>query len=109
MKKPKWLLKCIEFVLPTRKTLVVEGDSPPNTLPYRNLVLAREGGEDWAVGFMCPCGCGKKLELMLIQEVKPHWKLMVDHSNRPTLHPSVWLKTGCRSHFWLRNGRVIWC
>lgn len=108
MNMPKWLLKCIEFVLPTRKVLVVEGDTPPSNLPIRNVVLAQENGDDWAVGFRCPCGCGKKLELPLIEEAKPNWKLTIDQKGKPTLHPSVWLKAGCKSHFWLRSGRIIW-
>ncbi len=109
MKKPAWLLRLIEFVLPTRRIRIMEGDTSPDRLPLRNIVLAREDGEDWAVGFMCPCGCGKKLELLLVKEASPNWKLTIDASNRPTLHPSVWLKSGCRSHFWVKNGKVVWC
>ncbi|KUM52207.1 DUF6527 family protein [Rheinheimera sp. EpRS3] len=109
MIKPKWVLKLLEFLLPPRKVSVIEDDSPPNRLPMRNLILAREDGEDWAVGFLCPCGCKRKIELMLIDEVKPNWKLTLDERSRPTIHPSVWLKVGCKSHFWLRNGKIIWC
>jgi hypothetical protein len=109
MRKPKWVLKFFEFLLPPRKVSVIEDDSLPNRLPMRNLILAREDGEDWAVGFLCPCGCKKEIELMLIEEVKPNWKLTFDERNRPTIHPSVWLKVGCKSHFWLRNGKIIWC
>ena len=109
MKKPKWLLKFFEVILPARKIKTIEGDTPPDRLPLRNIVLAREDDEDWAVGFMCPCGCGKNLELLLIKEASPNWMLTIDASNRPTLRPSVWLKSGCRSHFWVRNGKIFWC
>lgn len=109
MKKPRWLLKLAEYVLPARKVSIIEGDTPPEHLPRRNIVLAQEDGEEWAVGFKCPCGCGKRLELLLIEEAKPNWKLTIDSSNRPTLHPSVWLKSGCHSHFWLKKGKVVWC
>jgi hypothetical protein len=88
---------------------VTEGDSLPKRLPGRNLVLARDGDEDWCVGMRCPCGCGETIELLLIREAKPRWDLLVDPSGRPSLKPSVWLQTGCRSHFWLRRGRVEWC
>ncbi|WP_319003147.1 DUF6527 family protein [Acidovorax radicis] len=57
----------------------------------------------------CPCGCGRILELLLIPEAHPRWKLTVDSGGRPTLHPSVWVKDGCRSHFWLRQGQIEWC
>lgn len=109
MKKLHWYLKLKEFLLPARRINVVESDTPPDRLPWRNLVLAREDNEDWAVAFRCPCGCGKRLELLLIEEAKPSWSLTFTQGNVPTLHPSVWLKTGCCSHFWLRKGKVLWC
>nr|WP_254877562.1 DUF6527 family protein [Cronobacter muytjensii] len=56
----------------------------------------------------CPCGCGSVIELLLIKDATPHWSYIVDKNNRPSLYPSVWLKTGCESHFWLKNGRIYW-
>jgi hypothetical protein len=47
--------------------------------------------------------------MMLLEGVKPRWDIFVDQNGRPTLKPSVWLRVGCRSHFWLRKGRVVWC
>lgn len=78
-------------------------------LPRWNLVVARDGDEDWVVGFWCPCGCGQRLEMMLLKEVKTRWDLTIDHRGQVSLHPSVWVRTGCRSHFWLRAGKVVWC
>ncbi|UXJ55808.1 DUF6527 family protein [Pseudomonas citronellolis] len=74
----------------------------------RNIVLLRDGGEDWSVGFRCPCGCGKAIELLLIDEARPRWDCVVDSKGLPSLHPSVWLKTGCKSHFWVKSGRIRW-
>lgn len=108
MKWPRWFLKLKENLLPARSVTVIEADTPPQEMPWRDLVLAREDGEDWAVAFRCPCGCGKRLELLLIDEAKPNWSIMIGKSGKPTLHPSVWLKGGCKSHFWLRDGKVIW-
>jgi hypothetical protein len=73
------------------------------------LVLARDGDQDWAVGLRCPCGCGQRLEMMLLKEVKPCWDLSVDRHGHVSLHPSVWLREGCKSHFWLRSGKIVWC
>lgn len=105
---PRWVLRLKEGLLPARRIAVVEADTPPANLPLRNLVLAKEDNEDWAVAFRCPCGCGKRLELLLIKEVTPHWTISVSDEGKPTLYPSIWLKAGCKSHFWLRNGKVIW-
>jgi hypothetical protein len=108
MKWPRWIVKQVDRILPGRRVIIVEADTPPQKLPRRNLVLAREENEDWAVAFHCPCGCGKRLELLLIEEAKPHWSISINKKGKPTLHPSVWLKGGCKSHFWLRNGKIFW-
>lgn len=94
--------------MPRRRVIVVEGDTPPLKLPKRNLILARENNEDWAVAFFCPCGCGKWIELLLLKEAKPNWSIHVDQKNIPAFHPSVLLQKGCKSHFWLRNGKIEW-
>jgi hypothetical protein len=86
-----------------------EGDELPHLLPPRTLVVARDGDEFWSAGMICPCGCGRRIELMLLPGVKPRWDVRVDERGLPTLSPSVWAKSGCRSHFWLRGGRIEWC
>lgn len=104
----RWWLRIKERLLPARRVVVVDGDELPAKPPIRQLVLLRDGDEDWFVSMRCPCGCGQRIELPLLPEVRPRWSLRVDERRRPTLHPSVWLKEGCRSHFLLRAGRVIW-
>lgn len=94
---------------PRRSLVVIEGDSLPKRMPRRDLVLARDDGEDWSVGMRCPCGCGDIIELLVIEEAKPRWDIAVDGNGRPSLSPSVWRRKGCRSHFWLRQGKVQWC
>jgi Family of unknown function (DUF6527) len=94
---------------PRRKLQIVQGDSLPARLPRRDLVLARDDDEDWCIGMHCPCGCGYVIELLVIPEAKPRWDLNVDAKGRPSLSPSVWLQKGCRSHFWLHEGRIKWC
>lgn len=108
MKWPNWLRNGWEALLPPRVLVVVEGGDPPDRLPPRDLVLLRDGGEDWSVAMRCPCGCGQKVELALIREANPRWSLRNDLGNRPTLSPSVWLREGCRSHFFVRAGRIRW-
>ena len=40
---------------------------------------------------------------------RPGWKLRDHWDGTASLAPSVWRKVGCKSHFWLRKGRVEWC
>ena len=109
MRRPFWYRRFLASVSPRRKVTIIEGDTLPNRLPRWNLALARENGEDWCIGMRCPCGCGQQLEMMLLKEVKPRWDARVNSRGQVSLHPSVWLRTGCRSHFWMREGKVIWC
>lgn len=97
-----------EWASSTRRVLEVEGDSLPGNLPPRDLVLLSDDGEAWSVAMNCPCGCGQRVELPLIREAKPRWSLTVDGKRRPTLYPSVWLREGCRSHYFIRDGKVKW-
>lgn len=105
----RWTRKKWNGFGPDRRIQVIQGDSLPPKLPKRDLVLAREDDEDWCVGMRCPCGCGVNIELLVVPEAKPRWDVFIDAKQRPTLTPSVWVQRGCRSHFWLRNGRVQWC
>lgn len=97
------------WLRPTLRVKIVVGDSLPAILPKHDLVLVQDDGENWSVGLHCPCGCGDTLELMLLENVKPRWDLEIDTKGRPSLTPSVWRTTGCKSHFWISHGKVDWC
>lgn len=103
-----WLRHAWQAHGPRRRIRIVSGDSLPKHLPLRDLILASDDGEDWCVGFRCPCGCGETIELLVVDEARPRWDVRI-HRDRPTLSPSVWRKAGCRSHFWVRDGRIVWC
>lgn len=108
MKWPIWILSLLENMLPRRRVKIFEGEILPMKLPWRNLVLLQDAGENWSVGMRCPCGCGQNIELALIPEAKLRWKLRIESDKTPTLTPSVWLRDGCRSHFFVRRGRIDW-
>jgi hypothetical protein len=107
--KPMWWRRFVAAVTPRRSMVVVEGDMLPKKLPLWNLVVAREDDEDWSVGLRCPCGCGQRLEMLLLKDVKPRWDISVDRAGYVSLQPSVWVREGCKSHFWVRAGKVVWC
>lgn len=105
----RWAYRHLDTVLPRRKVVVADSDALPLKLPRRDLVVVRDDGEDWSVGLQCPCGCRRRVELLLVEEATPRWDLTVDSRGIPTLRPSVWLKGGCKSHFFIVEGRVRWC
>jgi hypothetical protein len=66
MRLPFWWRRLTSRITPERRLRIVEGDSLPKRLPWRDIVLARDADEDWCVGMRCPCGCGQTLELLTI-------------------------------------------
>lgn len=104
----RFWLRLRDWASGPRKLVRVEDEALPAAMPSRDLVLISEGGDAWSVGMRCPCGCGQLIELPLIPEASPRWRLEVDDAELPTLAPSVWLHTGCRSHFFVRAGKVLW-
>lgn len=99
-----WLLSLFER--PYR--LEVNEGSFPKRLDRRCIYILTEDGDPWEARMVCPCGCKEELDLNLIPDDHPTWKATADDRGRATLHPSVWRHIGCRSHFWVRKGRVIW-
>ncbi len=63
----------------------------------------------WSVALLCPCGCGEALHMSLHDDSRPRWRIRDHRDGTVTLFPSVWRTVGCRSHFFLRRGRVEWC
>lgn len=105
--KITWL-RLKEWWAGPRRLIEARGDLPPGQLPPRDLVLLREGGEPWSIMMRCPCGCGQPVELPLIREARPRWSLQVDQDGHPTLAPSIWRREGCRAHYFVRGGKVLW-
>ncbi len=82
-------------------------DDLPDNLDLATVYLIGEG-TPWSAALVCPCGCGATIQLSLIPNDDPRWKVK-DHGNgRVSLHPSIWRTKGCESHFWLKNNRVVW-
>lgn len=58
----------------------------------------------------CPKGrCKINLNMNLLPDDHPMWKLTVDGQGHPTLHPSVWRTKECGCHFVMRHGKLVWC
>lgn len=82
-------------------------EDPPSQLEDSLVYLIGDGGRPWSASFKCPCGCGEAISLSLIEHDNPSWHVSTRTSGI-TIHPSVWRTKGCRSHFFIRDGRVLW-
>ena len=92
---------------PPRFRFVLSEDLPEKVEPL-TIVAVGEGKHLWYAVLACPCGCGETVQLSLLQDERPRWRL-TERDGVPTLSPSVWRHRGCRSHFILRDGLVTWC
>jgi hypothetical protein len=58
--------------------------------------------------FRCPCGCHTDIFLNLLKDAKPIWRFHISKKNKITITPSIWRKVGCKSHFFIRKGKIEW-
>ena len=81
---------------------------PPasQVLGNRIYIVGQQGFPKWAI-MRCPCGCKEQLTLSLMKQKKPNWEISIQNQ-KISLSPSVWKNEGCRSHFFLKKGKVIW-
>ena len=95
---------------PPRETIFrpVHVEDLPDALSPGSVYLAGVGENLWAAAMLCPCGCGEVIQLNLLPQVRPRWAVEEHIDGTLTLAPSVWRQKGCRSHFILREGRIVW-
>jgi len=84
-------------------------DQLPRTPEMGILYIVEEDGFLEQAAMVCPCGCGSVLNMNLLPDERPCWRVEQHASGAVSLFPSVWRQVGCRSHFWFREGRVHWC
>ena len=90
---------------------ILEKESTPDNASIQEnefIAVVYKNKPIWTL-FKCPCGCGYVITLPLQKPHRPKWTLSKSESKRPTLYPSVWQNKGCHSHFWIEDGKIIWC
>lgn len=76
--------------------LYVELNTDPEQTPFLAALL-------------CPCGCGHAYKLPLQSfDTRPRWAFSAE-GIVPTLSPSIVHLSGCKAHFFLTDGKIIWC
>lgn len=61
----------------------------------------------WAY-MKCPCGCNDTIMLSLNRNISPSWSIKQDKLGRATISPSINKLNGCKSHFLVKSGKLIW-
>jgi hypothetical protein len=108
-----WLVAGIARLLRGRPKRVTWRFERVEDLPDRPemgfIYLAGAPGHLWGASMLCPCGCRETIDLNLLTQVRPHWKVSENANGTATLSPSVWRQMGCKSHFIVRRGQIVWC
>lgn len=82
-------------------------DDLPEQLGSAIYLVVRGSSPRWVV-MECPCRCGDRVEVNLMQSRDPWWRLTQEENNL-SLHPSLWRPKGtCGSHFFVERNRVRW-
>jgi hypothetical protein len=89
--------------------VTIHATEVPENLEAGMLYVIGENTYKWYVVFGCPCGCGEKVQLSLLEGDRPRWYLVEHDNGTVSLSPSVWRNRGCRSHFFVRRGHIKWC
>lgn len=72
------------------------------------MYIVQEDSYEEQAAMICPCGCGRVLQMNLLPDERPCWQVTHHRDGTVSLHPSVWRMKECKSHFWFRSGRVYW-
>ena len=109
LRKLKNFLKRARGIWPLRRRwkAVLSTEEPEALQP--NVVYVVGEQEKWVAMFICPCGCQKTVCLNLLNGHRPRWSISLSAKDIPTISPSINRKVGCRSHFFLKSGRIVWC
>jgi len=84
-------------------------EDPVDNAKKKTLYIIGSAEEPFQVELLCPCGCKDKIVLPVNYSTKPRWTLSITNRNLPSLSPSVWRSKGCKSHFFLKQGKIDWC
>jgi len=102
-----WILKQFDFHF-SRKFKYELVKELPDDIPEKKILIIADGYQPDSLAFKCPCGCNNTIFLNLLLDAKPRWKYCITKRGNISISPSIWRKTGCRSHFYILKGRIIW-
>ena len=102
-----WILRWIPGRRERWQPIWVEHE--PEQIRSRYVYLIEENGAVWQTIMVCPCGCNATIQLCCLPDTRPRWEYEIHEDGTISLHPSVWRKTGCRSHYIVRRGNIVWC
>jgi hypothetical protein len=83
-------------------------DDFPKSFKENIIYIVGDLKRPWLLAFKCPCGCQAVIQLNLLKEASPNWKFKISKWKGISIFPSIWRTMGCKSHFFVRHGRIEW-
>jgi len=80
----------------------------PRALKHNTIYLIGVKECYWQMVMLCPCGCKAVLHMNLMEGEKPCWSYDIGKTGLMTIRPSIHRIVGCKSHFFIREGKVTW-
>ncbi len=90
------------------RLLARDVDDQPEIVEPGLIYLIGNYPKPWSATLLCPCSCGSVIQLSLLRDDDPRWKAVRHFDGTISLYPSVWRTKGCKSHFFVRHGRIVW-
>lgn len=83
-------------------------DEIPAQMQDNVIYYIGEGKFKWLLVFKCPCGCCEVIQLNLLKEARPVWRVKFHDDGDVSLYPSVNRQVNCKSHFNITRNSVRW-
>ena len=99
-------IKLIEKKIPTYTFIRIE--DIPDEIENRTIYIVGEKGFEWLVVLKCPCGCNEIIQLNMLKETKPRWRIICYKNKSISVIPSVHRIVNCKSHFTITKGEIRW-
>jgi hypothetical protein len=80
----------------------------PEEIEESVLYYVGDKGFKWVLIFKCPCGCHEIIQLNLLKEASPGWRVKFHDDGDVSIYPSVNRNINCRSHFNITRNSVRW-
>lgn len=105
----KWLSTLRFFQHRKKFYKTIETSALPEKLVPNTIYILGDNGYLWYATMICPCGCKSTLQMSLYPDGKPKWDVIRHKGGSISLTPSINRTVGCKSHFFLEKGKIIWC
>jgi len=90
-----------------RAKMILENPKPEEIKKNIVYIVGGKNYVKWAY-LKCPDCCGETILLSLVSNKGPSWKIKQDKKGRVTRYPSIFKQDGCRSHFFIIDGNLVW-